>query len=219
MQHVVFIGGGTGGGKSTLARGLAERHGLRVYRIDDRWYAHDEILAEPRRTPEEQWLDTPPERQAEEFHETSARRFALVLAELQSLPAVPAIVVEGPQVLPELLPPAARVVFLAATRAFQERVLAERPMPPTRDPDRALRNRIEKDRLFGERVALAARSRGLPVLEVDGSRSPEAILDEVSESFGLGPPPTGVDFDAIRRWEQEAYDANVRAWLASGDVG
>jgi len=31
FRHVRFIGGGTGGGKSTVARRLAANHGLRLY--------------------------------------------------------------------------------------------------------------------------------------------------------------------------------------------
>jgi hypothetical protein len=35
LQHVYWIGGGSGGGKSTIARHIADRHGLRVYSTDD----------------------------------------------------------------------------------------------------------------------------------------------------------------------------------------
>jgi cytidylate kinase len=35
LRHVYWIGGGTGAGKSTIARRLAAQHGLRVYATDD----------------------------------------------------------------------------------------------------------------------------------------------------------------------------------------
>jgi predicted kinase len=35
LRHVYWIGGGSGAGKSTIARRVASRHGLRVYATDD----------------------------------------------------------------------------------------------------------------------------------------------------------------------------------------
>jgi 2-phosphoglycerate kinase len=35
LQHVYWIGGGSGAGKSTIARRIAAQHGLRVYATDD----------------------------------------------------------------------------------------------------------------------------------------------------------------------------------------
>jgi adenylylsulfate kinase-like enzyme len=34
LGHVYWIGGGSGAGKSTIARRLAAQHGLRVYAVD-----------------------------------------------------------------------------------------------------------------------------------------------------------------------------------------
>ena len=35
LGHVYWIGGGSGAGKSTIARRVAERHGLHLYATDD----------------------------------------------------------------------------------------------------------------------------------------------------------------------------------------
>jgi predicted kinase len=35
LRHVYWLGGGSGAGKSTIARQVADRHGLRVYATDD----------------------------------------------------------------------------------------------------------------------------------------------------------------------------------------
>jgi adenylate kinase family enzyme len=48
----IWIGGGTGGGKSTSARALAVRHGLRRFAIDSFWYAYDARWAQPRKSPD-----------------------------------------------------------------------------------------------------------------------------------------------------------------------
>jgi adenylylsulfate kinase-like enzyme len=35
LRHVYWIGGASGSGKSTIARRLADRHGLRLYSTDE----------------------------------------------------------------------------------------------------------------------------------------------------------------------------------------
>src|SRR5436305_15139343 len=107
----IWIGGGTGGGKSTTARALAVRHGLRRFAIDSFWYAYDARWAQPRKSPDEQRLETPPEVQAAEFEETSRRTMRYALDDLTALPHAPTVV-EGPQVLPDLVPPADPAVSL-----------------------------------------------------------------------------------------------------------
>lgn len=40
LHHVYWIGGGSGSGKSTIARRIAARHGLHVYSTDDAMADH-----------------------------------------------------------------------------------------------------------------------------------------------------------------------------------
>ena len=61
-------------------------------------------------------------------------------------------------------------MFLVATPRFQRSVLERRPLPPTADARQALANRIEKDRLYGERVVSLAEARGFATVPVDGTR-------------------------------------------------
>ncbi len=42
LRHVYWVGGGSGAGKSTIARRLAARHGLRVYATDEVMSEHAE---------------------------------------------------------------------------------------------------------------------------------------------------------------------------------
>jgi hypothetical protein len=210
-SSTIWIGGGTGAGKSTTARGLAVRHGLRRFAIDSFWYAYDARWAQPRKSPDEQWLETPPDVQAAEFEETSRRMMRFVLDDLAALPDTPTVV-EGPQILPDLVPAADRAVFLDPTPAFQRAVLESRSMPSS-DPARALANRLIKDRLYADRIVALARSSGFPVVEVDG------FPDLVAEVEKLLEIPSGAaDLRATRRWENEAAAANIRAWLASPEA-
>jgi hypothetical protein len=207
----IWIGGGTGGGKSTTARALAVRHGLRRFAIDSFWYAYDARWAKPRRSPDEQWLETPPEVQAAEFEETSRRMMRYALDDLEALPAAPTVV-EGPQILPDLVPEGDRAVFLDPTPEWQRGVLSTRSMPSS-DPARALEARLVKDRLYADRVAALARERGFPVVEMDGSRE---LAGEVGSLLEI--PEGASDLRAVRRWENEAAAANIRSWLASPEA-
>lgn len=207
----IWIGGGTGGGKSTTARALAIEHGLRRFAIDSFWYEYDARWAQPRKSPDEQWLHTPPEVQAAEFEETSRRMMGYALEDLATLPGAPTVV-EGPQILPDLVPPGDQAVFLNPTPEWQRSVLEQRPMPSS-DPDRALAHRLVKDRLYADRVAALARERGFPVLEMDGSRNLAAEVESLLDILA-----GAADLAAVRRWENEKAAANIRAWLASPEA-
>jgi adenylate kinase family enzyme len=207
----IWIGGGTGAGKSTTARALAVEHGLRRFAIDSFWYAYDARWARPRKSPDEQWLETPPEVQAAEFEETSRRMMRFALDDLAVLPDVPTVI-EGPQILPDLVPPDDQAVFLDPTPEWQLSVLSGRSMPSS-DPARALANRLVKDRLYADRVTALARAGGFPVIEMDGTRE---LAAEVESLLDL--TDNTADLEAIRRWENEAAAANIRAWLASPEA-
>jgi hypothetical protein len=207
----IWIGGGTGGGKSTSARALAVRHGLRRFAIDSFWYAYDARWAQPRKSPDEQWLETPPEVQAAEFEETSRRMMRYALDDLALLPDAPTVV-EGPQILPDLVPEGDQAVFLDPTPEWQRSVLSTRSMPSS-DPARALEARLVKDRLYADRVAALARERGFPVIEMNGSSELAAEVESLLEI-----PDGATDLQAVRRWENEAAAANIRSWLASPEA-
>ena len=207
----IWIGGGTGGGKSSTARGLAVRHGLRRFAIDSFWYAYDARWAQPRKSPDEQWLETPPEVQAAEFEQTSRRMMGFALDDLAELPDVPTVV-EGPQILPDLVPKGDQALFLDPTPEFQRAVLEQRSMPSS-DPAQALEARLVKDRLYADRVAELARELRFPVIVMDGSTD---LAGEVESLLEI--PESRSDLRAIRRWENEAAAENIRAWLVSPEA-
>jgi hypothetical protein len=220
VRRVVWIGGGTGSGKSSTAHVLASRHGWRLFRIDDRWYAHAVRLAGERLTPDEQWLGQTPQEQAAEWEAQARQKWPLVLEDLERLPASPGTIVEGPSVLPDVLPDGAAAVFLRSSEAFQRAVLERRPLPPTADPEQALRNRIEKDRLFAETLARSAGAHGFPVVTVDGSRTPAQIAADIEAALAISweGGAYGEELSAVRRWQNQVFAENIRTWLASVDA-
>ena len=165
----------SGVGKTTAARALARRHDLHVYSLDSRTYAHAERLASSvlAHTADELWLDRAPEQMADDFEAEARLRFPLVLQELAALPDDGApIVVEGPQLLPELVDGAA--VFVVAAPALQRRLVQARgsfTYARTSDPDRALANRLRRDEHLADRLRARA-----DVLEVSDVKETEPVV-------------------------------------------
>jgi hypothetical protein len=218
LPEALFIGGGTGGGKTTTARALAARHGLRLLPTDAFWYEHAERAGEASPPPDVQWLEWTPKTQADDFERIARLMLGYVLHDMPTIPPQPAVLVEGPQVVPDALPEGARAVFFVPTPEFQRAALSPRPMPSS-DPVRALANRLVKDRLYADRVAEGARARGFTVIDIDGSRTTAELCAQVEDEFPdffAGNEP--VDLPGVRRWENEKIARNVRAWHASGDL-
>src|SRR5438132_540216 len=130
------------------------------------WTASRRLRSWSRRCPkpsaDERGLRTPPAEQAAQFESVSRDMMRFALEDLAVLPPSPTVV-EGPQILPDLVPPGDEAVFLDPTPEFQRSVLEPRPMPSS-DPEQALANRLVKDRLYADRVAGLARERGFPVV-------------------------------------------------------
>ncbi len=64
---------------------------------------------------------------------------------------------------------------------------ASTPRPGVRDPERAQRNRVERDRLVAADAVGSAIALGIRVIEIDGSVPAEAVADTVADHFGLPP--------------------------------
>ncbi|MEU9229470.1 hypothetical protein AB0D40_34605 [Streptomyces massasporeus] len=114
MRHVYWIGGGSGAGKSTIARRLADRHGWRLYSTDDVMADHarrttaDEapfLHAFMAMDMDERWVDRSPETMLETFHWFRGEAFGLIVEDLARMPAGKPVVVEGFRLLPHLVEP------------------------------------------------------------------------------------------------------------------
>ncbi|GAA1793263.1 hypothetical protein GCM10009682_13920 [Luedemannella flava] len=90
-----WIGGGSGAGKSTVARRLAARHGLRVYDTDAAMAGHA-ARSTPQTCPylhefagmtmDERWADRSPQVMLETFHWYRGEGFDLIVEDLSALP-------------------------------------------------------------------------------------------------------------------------------------
>ncbi|WP_424528973.1 hypothetical protein ACOZ38_04680 [Sphaerisporangium viridialbum] len=206
LAHVRWIAGGTGAGKSTLTRVLAERHGALVYDGD-----HAERGYIDRCTPQQQpylcaLLRTPLEhrwtgRTAEEIFQAMpslhGETFGFVIEDLLTLPADRPVLVDDFRTLPgdvaPLLKRREQAAFLLPTPEFRRRALVARFADPARaqanwgnsDHAIALAKRLARDELWDEEARRQALELDLPVLRVDGSRNVANLADELATMFHL----------------------------------
>jgi hypothetical protein len=171
LRHVYWVGGGSGAGKSTIARRLAARHGLRLYATDDVMADHAR-RSTPADSPflsefaamdmDQRWVSRSPEAMLETFHWFRGEGFGLIVEDLLRLPGQPAVIAEGFRLLPHLVSPLlavpGRAVWLVPTPAFRRAAFESRGSlweiaRKTSDPGRALRNLLDRDRMFTERLS------------------------------------------------------------------
>jgi hypothetical protein len=201
---VHWIGGGSGAGKSTIARRIAAERGLRVYATDD-------VMADHARRSsredspllhrfiamdmDERWVNRPPETMLETFHWFRGEGFDLIVEDLLRLPREPGVIAEGFRLLPRLVKPLlsvpAHAVWLLPTPDFRQAVIESRGgsasgfLAKTTDPERALRNLLERDRMFTDILREETARLELPAIEVDAAMTEDDLAKRVTDVFGL----------------------------------
>ncbi len=207
LAHVVWIGGATDSGKTSVTRALAERHGWQTYHYDR--YDRAELpghsaRADPVRQPhmyafrtkslEDRWVNTTPEEMLAGWLGQIPERFAFVLDDLRALPSTPVVVAEGYGFLPELVAPLMgslqQTIWLVSTEGFKRESYERRAARGEKgqwqqlsDPARARENHIGRDLLIGNHIKQRADDLGLRVIEIDGDQSLEQVIAEVDAHF------------------------------------
>ncbi len=203
LRHIRWIGGGSGAGKSTVARLLAANHGLRFYSTDDRQSAHTArsnpadhplLHAFLAMTMDERWAKWTPEEMFRTFHGFHGEGFELLLEDLLDLPTDLPILVEGYKLLPRLIAPLLsrpdQAVWLIPTPEFRRAALASRGSTwsiagRTSDPETALANLLARDALYTQEVFRQAVALQLTTIEVNGSASVDELATRVAQSLGI----------------------------------
>jgi hypothetical protein len=143
---------------------------------------------------DERWVSRSPRTMLETFHWFRGEGFGFIVEDLLALPKEPNIIVEGFRLLPHLVRPLlatlAQAVWLLPTPEFRRAALEHRGgtwtiAGRTSDPERALRNLAERDRMFVHHVHREAQRLGLHAIEVDTGTTEDDLLERVAGTFGL----------------------------------
>jgi len=204
LGHVYWIGGGSGAGKSTIARRLAAQHGLRVYPTDGVMADHAR-----RSTPEdspllhrfmamdmdERWVSRSPQTLLETFHWFQGECFNMIIEDLLRLPREPGVIAEGFRLLPRLVKPLLSVstnaVWLLPTPGFRQAIVERRSgstwgfLAKCSDPERALANLLERDRMFTDILREETQRLEVPAIDVDVTITEDELAKRVREVFGF----------------------------------
>lgn len=235
LRSVFWLGGGSGAGKTTISRAVAGRLDLRIYHVDAYGYDHFSRMSQglfPRtqafdaKSYDERWLRAP-EVLAEEFLAISRERMPLIIEDLTAIGPGPTIVVEGPQLLPELIAPLidgpGNAVWLLPTSDFGRRGVAARgEVVPSSKEAEATENRYQRDVLVTQALAERAAELGLPFVAVEGQRTVSGTIDWLAQllldmSGGLERAGRGEQRALMRRQENQVIVRQLTAyWQALG---
>jgi 2-phosphoglycerate kinase len=205
LRHIYWLGGGSGAGKSTIAHRLAAQHGLHIYSTDDVMPDHARrstsedsplLYSFMAMDMDERWVSRSPKAMLETFHWFQGEGFRLIIEDLLRFPLEPGVIVEGFRLLPRLVKPLVSVpaqsVWLLPTPAFRQTVFESRGgsasgfLARTSDPERALRNLLERDRMFTDTLREETTRLEMSAIEVDAAMTEDDLAGRVTELFGLG---------------------------------
>ncbi|MEJ3750829.1 hypothetical protein WEI85_47350 [Actinomycetes bacterium KLBMP 9797] len=206
LAHVRWIGGGTGAGKSTLTRALADRYDVAIYDGDQaepgyarRCNAHNQprLWALTRMPAARKWNGRTAEEIFASMPSLHGETFGFVIEDLLALPTRRPILVDDFRTLPRDVAPLLtwpeQAAFLLPTPQFRRNALGTRFADPERaranwgggDYNEAFALRLARDELWDAEVRRQARQLNLPTVTVDGTREIEDLADDLAHRFRL----------------------------------
>ena len=143
---------------------------------------------------DERWVNRTPQTMLETFHWFRGEGFNSIVEDVLRLP--PGVIVEGFRLLPGLVKPLLSVpthaVWLLPTPEFRQAVIESRGgsawgfLAKTSDPEKALRNLLERDRIFTEILREETSRLGLAAIDVDITTTEDDLVRQVTGLFTKG---------------------------------
>jgi len=201
LSHVRWLGGGSGAGKSVVARRIALAHDVALYDTDKMMSAHAErcsstsapLLADfLAMSMDERWVNRTPQVMADTFHWFNGEGFDLFVEDLLTMSRDRLILVEGFRLLPKRVAPLLlnkrHALWLLPTpdfrrRAFQCRGTTMDIANRTTNPKRALANLLARDAFFTERLGADIDALGLHKMDVDGTLEEVELATRVATTL------------------------------------
>jgi 2-phosphoglycerate kinase len=157
---------------------------------------------------DQRWVNRSPQEMFETFHWFRGECFNLIVEDLRGLNDVVGlnrevadvrsrrgVIAEGFRLLPTLVEPLLsernRAVWLLPTPDFRRAVVEARGgtswgfIAKTSDPERALHNLLDRDRLFTDQLREETARLNLHAIEVDVTTSEDDLIQRVSDLLGL----------------------------------
>lgn len=143
---------------------------------------------------DERWVNRAPQAMLDTFHWYRGEGFGLIVEDLRALPAGRGVVVDGFRLLPHLVKPLLDApddaVWLLPTPAFRKAAFASRGglweiAGRTSDPETALRNLLERDAMFTDRLRAEVAALDLPAIDVDVPMTEDDLYARVAARLRL----------------------------------
>jgi hypothetical protein len=201
LAHVLWIGGPSDGGKTTVTRYLIEQHRWQWYPCD--LHEHNHLIARPdpvlhpriyealNRSFDEKWIQPTSQQLFEQVLATNEERFLMICDDLRLMPSRPPILAEGPRLFPRLVMPILtslhQAIWLLPTDEFIRASQERRDKPVLRfrssDPERFRTNFLARERLLADYIRREVKRQELPSIEVDGQQTVEEIAQAIHSHF------------------------------------
>lgn len=209
----LWIGGPPGSGKTTVARSIARRYGLRWYSADAHTWEHRDRAIEAGNPDAIRWEATPPEQR---WSATTAEllamslhreRATMIVEDVGALPASPLTIAEGTPVMPAAAGAGDRAVWLLPTTEVQRARLAKRGLSP---------GVLRLYRALVREIEQGVEEHGAQKLYIDAHTSVEDTVAHVERLFAaaLDEGPTATTTAERRRLLRYANRAIVSQYRA-----